>query len=57
MPRLEAATIRAVGAITQRSNCAGDRLPGPAVEQLHRLDAGLDLAGQIVDRDRLDPRR
>ena len=27
----------------------------PAVEQLHRIDPGLDLARQIIDRDRLDP--
>ena len=30
--------------------------PGPAVEQLQHLRAGLDLPDQIIERDRFDPR-
>ena len=38
-----AATIRRVGAITQRSNSRSGKHAGPAVEQLHGLGARRDL--------------
>ena len=48
-------TSRAVGAMTQRSNCGRGKAARPAVEQLHRIGAGLDLARQIIERDGFDP--
>ena len=51
-----AATIAALGAITQRSNCSGLSPPAQLSNSCTASTPGVDLAGQIVDRQCNDRR-
>ena len=50
-----AATSRAVGAITHRSNCAGDRLPAQLSNNCTASAPASIWPRQIIERDRFDP--
>ena len=51
--RRTSATIRCVGAMHQRCEFVRRQHACPGIEDLHRIDAGLELANEIVGR-RLD---